>query len=101
MNQVCRNRAAFSPVLYNEIRREMEMQGEVRLKAEVLPGGRIEVADSELTVGDTVEVIVRQVEERPRRSALEILSEAPGHRLFKTEEDVRAYLDEEKASWHR
>ena len=77
------------------------MLQELHLRAEVLPGGRIEVADEELPVGQTVEIIVRPMAERPRRSALEILAETPGHRLFKTAEEVKTYLDEEKASWNR
>ena len=75
------------------------MQQELRVITEVLPGGRIEVVNPELTVGQAVEIVVRPKDERRRRSALEILAEAPGHRLFKTAEDVKAYLDEEKASW--
>ena len=77
------------------------MQQELRVITEVLPGGRIEVVNPELTVGQAVEIVVRPKDERRRRSALEILAEAPGHRLFKTAEDVKAYLDEEKASWDR
>ena len=77
------------------------MQQELRVTTEVLPGGRIEVVNPELTVGQAVEIVVRPKDERRRRSALEILAEAPGHRPFKTAEDVKAYLDEEKASWGR
>ena len=77
------------------------MQQELRVITEVLPGGRIEVVNPELTVGQAVEIVVRPKDERRRRSALEILAEAPGHRLFKTAEDVKAYLDKEKASWDR
>ena len=35
------------------------MVRELHLKAEVLPGGRIEVTDAELPVGQTVEIVVR------------------------------------------
>ena len=35
------------------------------------------------------------------RSAIEILDSAPGRRLFKTAEEVRKYLEEERASWDR
>ena len=37
----------------------------------------------------------------PRRSAVDILADVPGQRLFKTAEEVREYLEEEKASWDR
>ena len=36
-----------------------------------------------------------------RRSVLEILNSGPDRRLFKTAEEVREHLDEEKASWER
>jgi predicted DNA-binding antitoxin AbrB/MazE fold protein len=37
----------------------------------------------------------------PQRSALDILEEAPGHLLFKTAEDVKSYLKDERATWER
>ncbi len=76
---------------------------DLRLKAQVLPGGRIEIQSPDLTEGQTVDVVVRSAEEplNRNRSALEILADAPGHRVFKTAEDVKAYLAEEKASWDR
>ncbi len=77
------------------------MVKELHLRAEVLPGGRIEVTDAELSVGQIVEIVVRPTEEPRRRSVLNILAEAPGHRLFKTAEEVKEYLAEEKASWDR
>jgi len=36
-----------------------------------------------------------------RRSALDILREATGHRLFKTAEEADEYLREERAAWER
>ena len=72
---------------------------DLRLKAQVLPGGRIEIQSPDLTEGQTVDVVVRSTEEPLKRSALEILADAPGHRVFKTAEEVKAYLAEEKASW--
>ena len=35
------------------------------------------------------------------RSILEILNSGPERRLFRTAEEVKAYLAEEKASWER
>ncbi len=79
------------------------MLREVHLKAEVLPGGRIEVADAELPVGQTVEIVVRhesEPESKPAgRSIMEILNSGPERRLFQSAEEVDAYLAEEKASW--
>ena len=34
-----------------------------------------------------------------KRSAVDILDEAPGQRLFKSAEDVESYLKDERASW--
>jgi len=34
-----------------------------------------------------------------RRSAVDFLAEAPGHRLFKTKADVDAYLQQERETW--
>ena len=56
------------------------MRAALHLKTTVLPGGKIAIVDQELPVGEPVDVI------RPaaaaaavgRRSALEILAEAPG-----------------------
>ena len=79
------------------------MLRELHLKTEVLPGGRIEVTDAELPVGETVEIVVRhESEPKPKgRSIMEILNSGPERRLFQTAEEVDAYLAEEKASWDR
>lgn len=71
----------------------------LRWTATVLPGGKVEIATPELEPGQLVEVEVRCEERTERRSAADILAEAPGHLLFKTAEEVREYLAEEKASW--
>ena len=72
-------------------------------KTIVLPGGKIELSDPELPSGESVEVFVRRSESpaKARPSAVEVLRQAPGHRLFKTAADVDAYLREERASWDR
>ena len=77
------------------------MVRELHLRAEVLPGGRIEVTDAELPVGQTVEVVVRHESGGESRSIMEILNSGPERRLFQTADEVKAYLDEEKASWDR
>ena len=73
----------------------------LRRRATVLPGGKVEIVSPELEAGQTVEVQVRCFAPVERRSVVDILAEAPGHRLFKTAEDVREYLAEEKAAWER
>lgn len=79
----------------------LAMQKELHLKTTVLPGGRIEIVDQELPVGESVDVIVRHAPELPRRSAVDILAEAPGQRVFKTAEEVESYVKEERESWDR
>ena len=85
------------------------------MKTKVLAGGRIEIVDpnlpvgeavdvtvyhpSELLVGETLDVTVRDPSELPHRSAVDILEEAPGQRIFKTPADVESYLNYERASW--
>ena len=75
------------------------MQRSLHLKTKVLPGGKIEIVDQSLPVGESVDVVVSESPESAGRSALDILAEAPGHLLFKTAEDVASYLREERDSW--
>lgn len=79
------------------------MESAVRVKTAVLPGGRIEITDPELRPGDEVEVIVLAQAPAPtrRRPLADILAEAPGGRLFRSADEVDAYLREERESWDR
>ena len=77
------------------------MQKALRLRTTVLPGGRIEIVDRDLTEGETVDVVVTPSTETPRRSAVDILAEGPGQRLFKTAADVDSYIQAERESWER
>ena len=77
------------------------MQEALRLKTTVLPGGRIEVADRSLPVGEPVDVVVTPSAASSRRSAVDILGEATGHRLFKTASEVESYLKDVRAAWSR
>ena len=63
------------------------MARELHLKAEVLPGGKIEVTDAELPVGQTVEVVVRPTESSGHR-----LSD--DHRQDRQESKRKPDLDE-------
>jgi hypothetical protein len=79
------------------------MRAALHLKTTVLPGGKIEIVDQELPAGESVEVIVLLPTSPAsvRRSAVDILAEAPGQRLFKTAADVEAYLQHERDAWER
>ena len=77
------------------------MQKTLHIRTKVLPGGKIEIVDQELSVGETVEVVISPVPAPTARSAWQIISEGPGQRLFKTAKEVDDYLAEEKASWER
>lgn len=77
------------------------MQKTIQRRTTVLPGGKVEITCPELEEGQTVDVVVRHSPPSERRSALDILADAPGQRLFKTAQEVDEYLKEERASWDR
>ncbi len=91
----------------------MVMQQVIEQQVTVLPGGKIELVCPELQAGEIVDVVVSASPDperssashfgdgnsRPRRSVLDILSEAPGHLLFKTAQEVDEYIREERDSW--
>ncbi len=77
------------------------MQKALRIRTTVLPGGRVEIADPGLPVGETVEVVISPAPPPSTRSAWQIISEGPEQRLFKTAKEVDDYLAEERASWDR
>ena len=75
------------------------MQKPLHVQTTVLPGGKIVIVDQDLAEGETVEIFVTASSPTPRWSAIEILTESPGRRLFKTPQDVTHYLESERASW--
>ncbi len=77
------------------------MQKTLRIRTTVLPGGRVEFDSPELEAGQLVEVVVLHDSTVRGRSIMEILNSGPEERLFRTAEEVREYLAEEKASWDR
>ena len=86
-------------VYYSTTRESPPMQKPLHLQTTVLPGGKIVIVDQDLAEGETVEIFVTAASPTPRRSAVEVLAESPGHRLFKTPQDVTDYLESERASW--
>lgn len=79
------------------------MQTAVRLIGTVQPGGRVEVFSPQLPAGKTVEVIVLFSRENTdvRRSVTDILAEAPGQLALQNQEEVDAYIQEERNAWDR
>ena len=77
------------------------MEKALHIRTTVLPGSKIEIIDQGLPVGESVDVVVSQSPVSERRSAVDILAEAPGGLVFKTGADVAVYLKEEKESWGR
>ena len=77
------------------------MQKALHITTKVLPGGRIEIVDQKLPVGESVDVVVLHSLGSEQLSAVDILKGAPGQRLFKSAEEVESYLKDERASWDR
>ena len=78
------------------------MSTALHVKTTILPGGRLEVVDAQFPEGQPVEVFVvfsDVPKSKSRRSALEILRSAPGHRLFRTAAEVEAHLRSEREAW--
>jgi hypothetical protein len=77
---------------------------EIAIKTTVLPGGRIEISTPQLVAGQQAMVIVRVESEQPEKLTIdEHLARANyrGGALFKTAEEVDAYIREERDSWER
>ena len=77
------------------------MQKALLVRTTVLPGGKVEFVSPALNAGQTVDVVVLHDSSVKGRSIMEILNSGPERRLFQTAEEVKAYLEEEKASWGR
>ena len=77
------------------------MQKALHVRTTVLPGGKIEIVDQGLPVGEAVEVVISPAPAPSARSAWQIISEGPEQRLFKTAKEVDDYIAEERASWER
>lgn len=58
--------------------------------------------DMQAQVRDFVEFLLqKRGHSGALHSALDVLDEAPGEGVFRTGDEVRRYLDEERASWER
>ncbi|MCC6418957.1 MAG: hypothetical protein IT429_12045 [Gemmataceae bacterium] len=74
----------------------------LEMKTRILPGHRIEIQAPELPVGREATVVIR-VEDAPpaKRPLREVLGEYRGGQLFRSAEEVDAYLRQERESWDR
>lgn len=75
------------------------MQRPLHLETTVMQGGKIVIVDRDLADGETVDILITAPSPALRRSAVDILAEAPGHRLFGTAQEVTDYLESERGSW--
>lgn len=75
----------------------------IHTRAVVGPDGTVEIRAPELMPGQEVEVTVEVQAEavEKKRRAIEYLATMPGHLVFKTAEEVDAYIREERDSWDR
>jgi hypothetical protein len=83
---------------------EEAMAIEIAIKTTVLPGGKIEVSIPELIAGQQATVIVKVESAQSEKLTIdEHLARANyyGEALFKTAEEVDAYIREERDSWER
>jgi hypothetical protein len=76
------------------------MQTALQIRTTVLPGNRIEIQTPELPEGRTATVVVLLDEPAPTKRRLsEVLAGYAGGQLFKTAEEVDAYLRAERDAW--
>jgi hypothetical protein len=77
------------------------LQTIVRARTVVQSEGQVIVTDPALRFGDEVEVLILLPDQspEPRLSIFDILNSVPGHRLFKSAEEVDNYIREERESW--
>jgi hypothetical protein len=91
-----------------EHERSLHMALPIRIGATVSPDGKIELALPELHPGERVSITIEpeQPEIPPLApnggiSMIDLIKDLPGHRLFKTAEEVDDYLRQERDSWER
>jgi hypothetical protein len=76
----------------------------IELTTTVLPGGRLEVVDSRLHEGDSVQVLLKPMSRvvPPGDDPMDAIMDAPlppERRSFRTSEELEAYLEEERNAW--
>jgi hypothetical protein len=76
----------------------------VRIETVVGEDGVIEIRAPELVPGQCVTVTIEAASEATqteKQHIIDIVAGLPGHRQFKTAEEVDAYIREERDSWDR
>jgi hypothetical protein len=81
------------------------MTTSIHIEATVSPDGKIEISVPQLQPGQRVHVSI-QPEQAPALSTdeihiIDLIKDQPGHRLFKSAEEVDEYLRQERDSWDR
>ena len=71
----------------------------VELQTTVLPRRRIVVETPQFAEGEEVTVVIRTTANPPRRRLSEVLAAYPGGQLFRSAEEVDAYLRAERDAW--
>ena len=73
----------------------------IELETVVQPDGKIEITSPELVPGQRakVTVVVQSGGAATFRHVLDFVADLPGHVLFKSAEEVDAYIHEERDSW--
>lgn len=82
------------------------MSAVIHREAVVGPDGKIEISAPELQPGQRVNVTIELETDSnnvqaPEPSLYDLVKDPPGHRLFKTAEEVDEYLRQERDSWDR
>jgi len=75
------------------------MSQTLEMEAVVLAGGRIEVRVPEAAAGRLAQVRVTLKEESAKRPFREVLGDYRGGQLFRTGEEVDAFLNAERSAW--
>jgi hypothetical protein len=77
------------------------MSPSFEIQTRVLPGHRIEVEAPHIPEGQEVTVVVLTNASPPKRRLSEILADYQGGQLFRSADEVDAYLRAERDSWDK
>jgi hypothetical protein len=75
------------------------VQTAIQVHTVVLPGNRIEITTPELPEGRAATVVIPLDEQQPKRRLSDVLAGYSGGQLFRSAEEVEAYLRAERDAW--